>query len=200
MGGAARVVQSACADHGGCGRDRGAQETLLTTPTFAGLWTDQPGGGILHIAFAGDANPYEVDVAKLAPEGAIIQFDRVTHSRRELVATRDAIEEARYDYFTARGVDLAELGLDLEHNLVRVGVRRLTPAIEDAIRAHFVGPLEVYAVTGGGLTACTTRSTCKGPPWRAGILGSPWGCSMAFVGYVSTTYYLMTAGHCADVG
>ena len=179
---------------------------LEALDTFAGLWTDQAAGGIVNIAFTDDPTTHLNAVRQRAPVGAILELRHAQFSRAELNAWRDQIEADQYRYFQDElGVSLNELGFRIQTNEVRVGISPLTESVRQSLRQRYPGaPLNVYEASVGDVTACTSRSHCIGPPWRAGILGSPYGCSMAFIAYRNVTgadpYYIMTAGHCANNG
>jgi hypothetical protein len=63
-------------------------------PSFAGAWIDQPGGGIIKVAFAGDAEAHRADIQARAP-GSPVEVLDVDYSWTNLEAVLTEVETLR---------------------------------------------------------------------------------------------------------
>ena len=100
------------------------EEAAEKMPNFAGHWIDQPAGGIIVVAFAGDAEKREPDLRPLLPPGAELQVRNVKHTVAELEALREQIKGDLSDLGRA-GIRVGLLYTDLPKNQVIVGVADL---------------------------------------------------------------------------
>jgi hypothetical protein len=177
------------------------EEAAEKMPNFAGHWIDQPAGGVIVVAFAGDAEKREPELRPLVPPGAELQVRNVKHTAAELEAVREQIKGVLSDLGRA-GIRVGLLYTDLPTNRVIVGVvdldsaatARLEALYRDAVATESSSPVA---------TACTGRESCYGPPLRAGISVAPDNvvlhnrCSMAFLVRQGSYVQWLTAGHCA---
>jgi hypothetical protein len=177
------------------------REFAQAQPTFAGLWIDQQAGGVVMVAFAGDAAAHRAAIGALAPSGSTVQVLDVQYSLAELEATLELVESERLA-LKGRGLWIRELGIDPRPNRVEVAVEELTDAVAAELRARFGDTIVVEQSGHPTPTGCSDRYHCIGPPVRAGIAAptnSSYPCSLGFLvkqAYAPGTGWL-TAGHCA---
>lgn len=167
-------------------------------PGFAGLWIDQPAGGIIRVALVDGTDADRAALHSLVPPGARLEIVPARHTLLDLVALQGRIRADARE-FQAQGQQIGLLYPHLPSNGIRVGVNgdqeaalmALQARYGDAISVEFADPVT---------TACTDRYHCKGPPLRAGIAAptnasSP--CSLAFMITKTGVRGWLTAGHCA---
>lgn len=172
-----------------------AREYAQAQPSFAGAWMDQPAGGIIKIAFAGDAPAHRAQVEAHAP-GSPVEVIDVRYTWKELEVVLEQVEAARIG-LKEKGIWIRELGIDPRPNRVEIKVEELTDATAAELHARFGDAIVVEQSGHPTLTGCTDRYHCIGPPIRAGIAASS-GCSLAFMVKISGTYGWLSAGHCAS--
>lgn len=105
-------------------------------PGFAGHWIGQPTGGIIKVAFAGDADQHRPAIAALAPPGSKVDVFDVHYTLAELDADLEQVEQARIG-LTNEGTWIRTLGIDSTTNRVEVGVEDLTAAAVSELRSRF---------------------------------------------------------------
>ncbi|HYN50794.1 MAG TPA: hypothetical protein VES62_07695 [Thermoleophilaceae bacterium] len=180
------------------------EEAAEKLPGFAGHWIDQPAGGILMVAFTGDASIHEAVLRPLVPPGATMRLVSARYTSAELDALAEEIFADRHA-LEQSGVKVSLLYAHLQTNQVVVGVRDLTSASTALLEQRY-GQAVSTIYSDPVPTACTNNNTnCWGPPLRAGVSGFPvgWGgwCSIAFLvrHNSSGNRGWLTAGHCATL-
>jgi hypothetical protein len=168
-------------------------------PSFAGVWIDQPNGGIIKVAFAGDADQHRAAIQALAPPGSTVDVVDVRYSMAELEAVLARVEDARIQ-LKAEGIWVRELGIDPEPNRVELAVADLTDAAVAELHARFGDGIIVEQSGNPTFTGCIDRYHCVGPPIRAGIAAPTNAyvpCSLGFLVRAWGAVGWLTAGHCA---
>ena len=105
-------------------------------PTWAGMFVDQPNGGIVVAQFTGDLELHRAALARLLSPDARYEVRLVGHSLAELVALADRVTADREwfrtvdSYFTGSGADQSE-------SVVVVNVKSLDPDIAAKVIEHF---------------------------------------------------------------
>ncbi|MEU7617745.1 trypsin-like peptidase domain-containing protein [Micromonospora rifamycinica] len=172
--------------------------------SYAGMWLDQAGGGVLTIA-ATDPTPVAGAVAGL-PDARHVTVVPVRHSRRDLDAAATRLAGT---LGVTAGRDVL---VDERANAVLVLTGDAVPA-DDTRLAGALGsagvPVRAQARLDGAAIpkACDPRY-CPQPPMRGGIRldvprddGTVGGCTSGFnVRAKSGRYYVLTAGHCVVGG
>ena len=172
-------------------------------PTYGGHWIDQPAGGNIVVAFAGDADLHRAAVEALAPERATVQVINVARTMAELRAVDDSLWDDRHA-LQAEGILVRHWEIDVRNNELLVGIEKLDPTIESDLRDRYgaaIRAVESRNPTFTSHTGCTSRTDCYGPPIRAGISGAPlnaYPCSLAFLIHAGSPVGWLTAGHCAQ--
>lgn len=172
-------------------------------PDFAGMWIDQPGGGVITVAFTSGADAQRSVLEPLIPQGATLTVIEVPHSLHALEELEQRIEIDDRQLLRSRGIELSYVAVDVSENRVRLGVIGLT-ATDDAELHSRYGETVMVEPSNPVLTGCVSREDCYGPPLRAGISGSPLNtayrnrCSVAFMIRSGSLYQWLTAGHCAQ--
>jgi hypothetical protein len=173
-----------------------------TMPTFAGHWIDQPAGGVITVAFNGDARDHLAELRAIAPPGAEVRVVDVLYSLEELDDLKSQLE-ADYGTLKSGGIELAHWAVDISKNRVEVGVTGLDDAKRSTLADRYGNRL-IAIPANPQVTGCSGRESCIGPPLRAGISGAPVGtsygnrCSIAFLIHYSAYTQWLTAGHCAQ--
>ncbi|WP_328343083.1 trypsin-like peptidase domain-containing protein [Micromonospora sp. NBC_00421] len=172
--------------------------------SYAGMWLDQAGGGVLTIA-ATDPAPVTEAVAGL-PDARHVTVVPVRHSRRDLDAAASRVAGS---LGVTAGQDVL---VDERANEVLVLTGDTVPA-DDARLAGVLGaggvPVRAQSRLDGSSIpkACDPRY-CAEAPMRGGIRldvprddGTVGGCTTGFnVRAKSGQYYVLTAGHCVVGG
>jgi streptogrisin C len=167
-------------------------------PGFAGLWIDQPGGGIIKVALVGGTDTDRAALQSLVPRGARLEIVSARYPLSDLEALQRRIRDDA-DEFHAQGHGIGLLYVHLQSNSVRVGVSSDQEAALKAIQARYGDAISVEFADPGP-TGCTDRYHCQGPPLRAGIAAptnAAVPCSIAFLIRKFGTVGWLTAGHCA---
>lgn len=169
-----------------------------TIPGIASVYFDQPAGGEIVVAIAGDPEPYRNQIARLVPPSGTFRLRQVEHPRADLLALLDRIVDDR-DILLMASIEVNSGSIDEVANLVRIGVTDLTPASRAVMEARYGGSAMLALYSGGKAaltdTGCTSRIHCYGPPLRAGIHNGNGGCSLAFLVNQSGARRILTAGH-----
>lgn len=176
-------------------------DDLAREDAFGGMWVDNSGGGLVHIAFVG-TTPEElamrINSAFTEPERVIAE--RVEVSLMELEAAQDRIvAAARDDNRASSGLpQLSGAFVDHESNTLVVQVTS-DVSVKDriAIAIHARVPTRAEVAPLATTDACVSREDC-GPKHRGGVeLDDGGRCSSSFVATKSNgNDYLITAGHC----
>jgi hypothetical protein len=178
---------------------RGLELYAEAQPGFAGHWIDQPGGGVITVAFASEPGTHLSALTALLPSRAKLRVVAVGQS----LAALDAIEDE-----IGRDIDhLAEDGISVRHHFVDIPGNRVVVGVPDPDRVAATlsaryGDRVVAEYSDPVTTACNGKESCFGPPLRAGISVAPPGtaigyrCSMGFMVKQSTNVQWLTAGHC----
>ncbi|MGX4652221.1 trypsin-like serine protease [Micromonospora sp. SCSIO 07396] len=181
-------------------------DTLATRfpDSYAGMWLDQAGGGVLTIA-ATDPAPVAGAVAGL-PDARHVTVVPARHSRRDLDAAATRLA-GTLGVTAGRDVVVDERAnevLVLTGDAVPAGDTRLAGALDSAgVPARARARLDEGAIP----KACDPRY-CAQAPMRGGIRldvprddGTVGGCTTGFnVRAKSGQYYVLTAGHCVVGG
>lgn len=172
-------------------------------PSYGGHWIDQPAGGTIVVAFAGDADLHAPAVGALAPPGADVNTVNVARTFSDL----EALDERIWDEVRGLqegGILVRHWEVDVRANRVLVGVEGLTDAATAELQVRYgdgLSAVESRNPTFTSHTGCTSRTNCYGPPIRAGISGGGWQaypCSIAFLIHAGSNVGWLTAGHCAQ--
>jgi hypothetical protein len=172
-------------------------------PSFAGIWFDQRRGGVLIVAFAGEADRHRPVVESLAPRGSTVEVMDVEYSWAQLSETLELVTRARVA-LKRDGLWIREMGIDPAPNRVELKLEEFSEDAARQLHARFGDTIAVEQSGHPTFTACTDRYNCIGPPVRAGIATQSNGCSLGFLVKVSGapgTGWL-TASHppCGTVG
>ncbi|MEV7221604.1 protease [Streptomyces sp. NPDC093681] len=172
---------------------------------FAGAWIDQKHGGRLTVAVtrstatalveARSAQAQAPDTTTVVVDRSLRQLDRMSAGLAHRIAT--ANKDAAHGLQSAVVVQDNKVRLDLprgktltpaQHAVVEWAKRTFGDGLEVSTYAHASEPF--YC---GGQYSCD-------PPLRSGlaIYGTNVRCSSAFMAYSGSSYYMMTAGHCAE--
>lgn len=170
-------------------------------PRFAGHWIDQAAGGVITVAFTGNAAEHRASLTRLVPAGAELRVVDVLYSLDELSALVNRIE-TDYDQLKSDGIQLAHWSVDISENRVVLGVVGLDDSMTETLKSRY-GDQVTTLFANPQVTGCTGRESCIGPPLRAGISGAPKNtaydgrCSIAFLIHYGSHTQWLTAGHCA---
>jgi streptogrisin C len=167
-------------------------------PGFAGLWIDQPGGGVIKLALVGGNATDRAALQALVPRGARFEILAARYPLADLQALQRRIKDDA-DEIHASGHRIGLLYVHLQSNSVRVGVASDQDDALKAIQARYGDAISVE-IADPVPTGCTDRSHCQGPPLRAGIAAptnATVPCSIAFLIRKFGTVGWLTAGHCA---
>ncbi|MEH1012285.1 trypsin-like serine protease [Micromonospora sp. CPCC 206060] len=173
--------------------------------SYAGLWLDQAGGGVLTIAATSPAAVSRA-VAGL-PDAAHIRVVPARHPLRELTSAAGRVAAALG----------AENGLDVLVDQQANGIVVLTgdrvpaddPRLADALAGAGVPARSAPTPTTTAVPKACDPRYCARAPMRGGIRldiprddGTVGGCTSGFTVFSRTTgrYYLLTAGHCVVGG
>ncbi|WP_162907897.1 S1 family peptidase [Allorhizocola rhizosphaerae] len=171
--------------------------------TFGGISVD--GDGKLTVRYAGAAGLINAKT-KLAKHTGVkvdggkrskVDFVEVKRSLRELDAVRDRLKRD-----AALKKVLSRHFVDVERNIVSVGVTQLTPEVEQGVKAQFGELVELHVAAREKRASSRTDDF---EPWAAGIRinASTGGCTAAYVIRNTTTptwKRFVTAGHCGPYG
>jgi hypothetical protein len=126
----------------------------------------------------------------LSVDHTAVKYVNAQYSEKELDEFSHAIWEAA-DHLLAEGVEVVSTSIELKDEKVHIGVYDKTDAIEQKIIQYFSSfPIEVISVEEpkdfaspyGGEKILSERGA---------------GCSVGYSAKSSSTYYLVTAGHCS---
>ena len=166
---------------------------------FAGIWIDQPQGGVVVVEMSNGATSLPAAAASLVPPGATIRVQPVSNSRATLEALAATISSDMKS-LQASGIDVVRVGVDVPKNLVQVGVDGLTSADEGALLAKYGQDLEIISAAplqqASLPTGCTSRTNCQ---LEGGLEVSNLQadtCTSNFFFKYSGLIYMATAGHC----
>ena len=127
--------------------------------------------------------------ALLSVDHTPVKYVNAQYSEKDLDDFSHAIWEAA-DHLLAEGIEIVSTSVELEAEKVKIGVSHKSNAIEQKIIQYFSSfPVEVIAVEEpkdfvspyGGEKIVSERGA---------------GCSMGYSAKGSSSYYLVTAGHC----
>lgn len=175
---------------------------------YGSQYVDQLDGGRIVVLFTEDAAARLQEIKGFFPFPDRVAVRTVEHSLDELRRKQVQVREAAHAV-KATGVEVAYTDIDEIANRVVVAVPEVKPGVQAALDALF-GPNFVTVVAGARPTAPASRYW-KWSPLRAGTVvrsyssgtfGELSTCSHAFTAYKGesgggTSFWLMTAGHCA---
>lgn len=108
--------------------------------SFAGIWRDNPAGGVMTIAFTDDLDARRAEVAERFPGVAVVGAE---HSEAQLAALQERVGSFVFEHELGDGIGRREnLGV------VQIDLHVLDEASVDAIAAAFPGDLDALCVTG----------------------------------------------------
>ncbi|GHH66869.1 protease [Streptosporangium violaceochromogenes] len=175
--------------------------------TFGGAWIDQRNGGRLTVAVteAGSAN--KVKSAALAAGASDTVSVTVRHSFAHLqdVTAELARRIAEANKGAESGLQSGIVTPDNTVKLTSLKGAKPTPAQRKVIRwaqARFGSAVTVSTHAHRSVKLyCYDDYSCD-PPLRSGlaIFGGGGRCTSAFTAYSGSSYYMLTAGHCAEMG
>ena len=105
---------------------------------FAGDWLGY-GRPEYHVAFARNVEEHRAALARLVPRAEVLHVHSSTHTRAELRELQDRIFDDR-DELAAAGVKLIEGGIDVETNLIELGIAAPDPDAAAALIRSRYGP------------------------------------------------------------
>jgi streptogrisin C len=174
-------------------------------PDFAGLYFDQRAGGVVDIAIAGDAS-LPSSVLSLAPSGANVRLRSVQHALRELQSLHEDVADD-INNWSAKGISINAVGVDVPSNSVRIEVANLTDAARQDLVDTYGTRISIAEGEGYTFAACVSRNNCAAPLKGGLVITAANGpiCTSGFVGRptdppITPVLRLLTAGHCIDVG
>lgn len=151
------------------------EEYARAQPSYGGHWIDQPAGGIIVVAFAGDANVHRPALEALAPPAADVQTVDVARTWTELKGLDERIwDEVRE--LQADGILVRHWEIDVRANRILAGIKDLNESSAATLHDRYgdaVAAIESRNPTFTSHTGCTSRTDCYGPPIRAGISEVP---------------------------
>jgi hypothetical protein len=104
---------------------------------LAGAWWDAAGWP-LHVAYADDDPAVRADVERWLPPGAIVEWDRVSHTYAELDEIQNTITSWWNDNpDQATDMGLGSTGVDVVANVVTVGVTNHVGTFEEPLVARY---------------------------------------------------------------
>jgi streptogrisin C len=166
---------------------------------FGGIWVDQHAGGVIDVAFVGDAESHRANLESLKPPEAVIRLRSAKNTLESLDTLQTEIGKDTA-FQNAVGVTVSLAYVSIQENRVVVGISDASDAIAaDFGHRYGANAIRVFSGGSGETTGCSNRANCPGPPLRGGIAGS-YGCSMAYYVVQDNDYRMLTAGHCANVG
>lgn len=170
-------------------------------PESAGIWIDQPAGGVVKVALTAGADKQRATLEGLAPAGARLEIVSARFTLSELESAERRLRQEA-DGFVFQGHQLNSWYVDIDSNRLAVGVSRDHDAALAALQAAFGDVVSIVnadpVFTDSG---CYTRDHCRGPALRGGITAptnATVPCSLGFLVYRGTSEVgWLTAGHCA---
>jgi hypothetical protein len=105
-------------------------------PTWAGMFIDQPNGGIVVAQFTGDVEQHRAALARLLSPAARYEVRLVGHSLVELQALADRVTADR-GWFRTVDSYFTGSGADQKASVVVVNVKSLDPDIAAKVIEHF---------------------------------------------------------------
>lgn len=171
--------------------------------TFGGISADKDGK--LTVRYANAAGLVNAKT-KLAKHTSVkvnggkrskVEFVKVERSLKELDAVRDKLKKD-----TALDKVISRHFVDVERNIVSVGVTEITPEVEKSVKAQFGELVELHVAAREKRASSRTDDF---EPWAGGIRinASTGGCTAAYVIRNTTTptwKRFVTAGHCGPYG
>jgi hypothetical protein len=174
--------------------------------TFGGVSIDEA-AGTLTVRYTVGAGPQTAQGRLSKFTGAHQQGAKriklvlvpVRHSLSELDTVRDRMAaDQRWTSVSSNVV--SQTYVDVAHNLVAVGVTKITPEVTEVARAEFGDLVSLHVAARPDRTSRTDDFE----PWTVGIRiwSATAGCTTGFVIHSTTTTAkrMVTAGHCGAVG
>jgi hypothetical protein len=165
---------------------------------FGGAYIDQPAGGVVNVLVTDDADAPQW--TQLAPTGATVKVRTVARTEKELDTIHDRIMED-WRVIERHGVSLQYISTEIPDNVVEVGVKGLTPAAKETLKADYGPGVRVVEDETFGPAACPD-SNCANP-LKAGLkIDIPAGGGSCTSGFHTRGYggniKMLTAGHCNE--
>lgn len=176
-----------------------AGPAIEALPGYAGLYFDQPAGGVLDIALTSSAASLP-DVTALLPLGTIVRFRQVSYTWADLVRVQHNVESAMTSRLALDDAAIRQVWSDPISNRVKVGVDQMGAELAARLAAHFGPETSVVPADAPSPTSCTSRLNCPSP-WKGGVAidGGGETCTSGFLGRPVSSFsrlYVLTAGHC----
>jgi hypothetical protein len=181
-------------------RDYGATQA---SDAFAGAYIDQRAGGLVYVAFTKDAEEHMRVLRSLFPRAERLRSADADATLAQLGSLREQVErDWTSGALASAGIDATQVGEDERANRVLLGVRSPTETQRATVRSRYGDLVELVARQ----PAETTRRI---PPLFAGVrIASTQLCSAGYAlklrktqdGRRTTSYRLLTAGHCGRPG
>lgn len=171
---------------------------------FGGSWS-VPSTGVLHVAFVGEPPAAAQRRIDAKPAGAQIVVEQVARSEKQLKSLQTRVWQHR-EGLRADGAEVVSSFVDVINNMVVVDVRDSDAARARRALTRALGQDAEGAFVNAGATSVDTRDFATGPAhggqWMNFSSGA--GCSIGFANVQSnsttTSFYAVTAGHCATGG
>lgn len=181
----------------------GAVAELSATPGAAGFYLDHADRGAPVFLIAGDPGNLAPRLRAALPAGTEFRVESATYSERDLLALQAAIEEDR-SKLALSGVVVISTGLDTPKNRVIVGVDGDLDTAATVL--HRYGDALEFRKDRASVADACTYSNCWLPEKAKGGIHvyktvSVYPCTSGFMVRRpgTSTYGIMTAGHCIEV-
>jgi hypothetical protein len=176
-------------------------------PTYGGAWIDQKHGGTLTIGVTkAPAAPKVRSTAKSAGLSETRTTTvRYSFKHLEQVSAALAKRVAKANKGAKSGL---QTGIATPDNVVKLSRLRgadLVPAQRDVLRwakREFGGAVKISTYAHKSVPKYCYNDYACDPPLRSGLAIFTGGarCTSAFMTYYGSRYYMLTAGHCAELG
>jgi streptogrisin C len=171
--------------------------------SFGGVWRDYGQGGRVKVAFTAEANPRAAQAARGFPAPEVVDGVGVAFSLGNLEALNARITTELPD-LRAQGIDVNTVGVNVEKNVVRLGVKSLDESDKAELSKRYGAERLEIVEQAAPVAAVCERYACEAFPLRAGlILDFPTSsCSSAFSAYrggQGGVAGVFSAGHCAAI-
>jgi hypothetical protein len=182
------------------------KEALNAMPSYAGLYIDQPRGGVIVVSVTGNTGETAELATKLRPDGAIVEVRSVPYSRADLGVLRDRVKGDLPTLQRTSAVNF--LAVDVRKNRVVIGLDPFDATVAASLTAAYGDAVEVIEQPLSYTMACNSRTDCPSPSFKGGLVithnvsgSSSIACTSGFgsrktTGGLANHWYMLTAGHC----
>jgi len=119
---------------------------------FGGLYIDQSRGGVVTILWTAHVPEHEAAIRALVDPDAPVAFRQVRWSEAELLELQGRIS-AEWDWFSLVQAAAQETSVNVQENVVEVGISSANPDAPRLITAHFAAPAGMIRVISDGTGA-----------------------------------------------